>query len=178
MDKNIFVISDIWFNRPIQQDVDVLTHNENIIKTWNKYVKNEDDVYILGGLGISDLYSNVIKLNGTIHILDNYYVDDEKYFIDTLKDCVNNSINEIIKNKIIFEDKQIVVLNDYDIVLSYFPLSTWIGKKSGTICLHGLTSDTSFQDGNISCFAMKNNFRPINIINIKEKIEIFFDNSN
>lgn len=175
MNNNIFVVSDTWFNRPIgdKSDMDVVDYNNEIIENWNKTVNKTDDVYVLGGFGISDLYAIAIKLNGKIHFLNNYYTDDEVLFIDNLKVCVSNSIDKKLTNKLIFEDKQILSLNDDDVILSYFPLSDWYGKSTGTLCFHGMNFDSNFKEGNVCCCLAKNNFKPLNINDVKSKLSIF-----
>ena len=49
--SNIFVISDTWFNRLIEDDPNenVVDRNEQIIQAWNSTIKKNDIVYVLGG---------------------------------------------------------------------------------------------------------------------------------
>ena len=62
----IFVISDTWFNRVLNDgpDVDTVDSNESIIFNWNTIVTPDDTVYVLGGFGILDLYNIVIQQIG------------------------------------------------------------------------------------------------------------------
>ena len=85
--SNIFVISDTWFNRLIEDDPNenVVDRNEQIIQVWNNTIKKNDIVYVLGGFGIGDLYHIVIQLNGKIHFLNNCFNADEKEFIENMK---------------------------------------------------------------------------------------------
>lgn len=130
-----FVISDTWFNRLLVDDpsVNVVDNNNHIIQNWNETVKKNDKVYVLGGFGIGDLFHILVRLNGEIHFLDNYFNEEEKGFINELKKCVNQSSDIDFKDKIYFESSQIIVLNKSDAVLSYFPLSDWLGKQTGNI---------------------------------------------
>ena len=107
--KHTFITSDIWFNRPTgdMSNTPTSEYNDMIISNWNKIVSKKDTVYILGGLGISDMYHILIKLNGEIHIMNNVFTEDEKYFISILKESIENSIYKKLKNKIIFENSQI-----------------------------------------------------------------------
>lgn len=175
MNKNIFVISDTWFNRPFGEKASmrVNDYNNEIITKWNKTVGKTDDVYVLGGFGISDLYSIAVKLNGNIHFLNNFYTDDENYFRDVFKNNVENSIDKKLSNKFIFEDDQIISLKDKDAILSYFPLSYWYGKDTGTMCFHGLNDESKLKENNVSCYALKTDFKPLNVADVKEKISIF-----
>lgn len=175
MNRNIFVISDTWFNRPIgdKSNMTASDYNDEVVNNWNSIVNKSDDIYVLGGFGISDLYNIVIRLNGKIHFLNNYYTDDEILFYETLKKNINDSIDKKLLNRIFFEDKQILTLNKEDIVLSYFPLSYWYGKDTGTICFHGLSDKTNFKNNNINCCYQLNKFKPLNVLSIKENIEKF-----
>lgn len=155
MAKNIFVVSDTWFNRPVgdKSTMTAFDYNNELVGLWNKIVKKNDIVYVLGGFGIAELYPIVAELNGVIHFLNNYYTDNEKEFMLTLKESVENTIDSKLQKRIFFEDKQILTLNDEDAVLSYFPLANWYGKDSGTLCFHGLTAESDLAGGNISCLA-------------------------
>ena len=51
--KNIFITSDVWFNRPIGEFSFMTNeeYNNMIIDNWNSIVTNGDRVYILGDIG-------------------------------------------------------------------------------------------------------------------------------
>ena len=170
MAKNIFVVSDTWFNRPVgdKSNMDVFEFNNELIQIWNKTIRKSDTVYVLGGFGISELFHIVAQLNGNIHFLNNYYINDEKEFFETLKYCVNNTMDSKLKKRIIFEDNQIITLNDEDAILSYFPLNDWYGKDSGTLCFHGFSVLSNLKNGNISCTA-----KIINITEVRDKLDAF-----
>ena len=125
--SNIFVISDTWFNRLIEDDPNenVVDRNEQIIQVWNNTIKKNDIVYVLGGFGIGDLYHIVIRLNGKIHFLNSYFNVDEKEFIETMKEYIDMSTDPTIKDRIIFDSNQIVILSNLASILSYFPLEEW-----------------------------------------------------
>lgn len=180
MAKKIFVISDTWFNRPFgeKSGMFVQDYNNEIIKTWNKCVNKHDIVYVLGGFGISELYSIVVQLNGEIHFLNNFITDDEISFKNGLLYSVENSIDKKLKNRIIFEDNQILTLPDNDVVLSYLPLLDWYGKNTGTFCFHGLNVDTNISENRINCNTLKWKFCPVSIEDVKKNINIFFENSD
>lgn len=169
----IFITSDIWFNRPTDDMSDMSTseYNDMIISNWNRTVSKKDKVYILGGLGISDLYHIMIKLNGEIHILNNTYTEDEKYFIDLLQHSINDSIDKKLSKRIIFENSQIISLPELDSILSYFPLSDWCGHITGTFCFHGLSSDSNLADNKISCKICNWKYKPVSIKEIQENLK-------
>lgn len=171
----IFVTSDIWFNRPGGKMTETYTweYNDNIIANWNKTVGKNDDVYILGGIGISDMYQLLIKLNGKIHILNNYFTEDENFFINTLQKSVNLSADKNIKNKIIFEASQIISLPDEDAILSYYPLDEWGGVGTGTFNFHGFTSGSDLERCRISCKMDDWDYKPVNIKDVKNNLNKF-----
>lgn len=176
--NRIFVTSDTWFNRPVGNLSEYTTneYNDIIISNWNKVVGKKDIVYILGGLGIGDMYHLLIKLNGEIHILNNFYTKDELYFKDLLKQSVEKSVDSKVKNKIIFEPNQIIPIPQFDSILSYFPLSNWYGCMSGTFCFHGLTSESDLENNLITCMSDCWKNKPIEIIEVKNNISKFKKN--
>ena len=182
----IFAISDIWFNRLLvdnpnkvvvgeeEQVIDnIVENNEYIIQKWNETVSPEDKVYVLGGFGVGDLYPLAIRLNGEIHFLNNIFNEDEKKFFKDFKDCLKKSSDPTIKNKFFFEHNQIVVLNDLDAVLTYFPIEIWIGKNTGTYCFHGLTEKMDIDNHNISCVSPNWSCCPVNINDVQNNIHEF-----
>lgn len=170
--QNIFVISDTWFNRLLQDDqnLTVVANNDNIISTWNEHVTKDDVVYVLGGFGIGDLYHILTRLNGEIHFLDNYYSKDERSFMEDMKNAVNHCGDADFQSRIIFEDRQIMVLPEYDAILSYFPLLDWSGKFTGTYCFHGLTGEMCLMEHDISCIAKLWDYIPMNIKSVQGTI--------
>ena len=54
MGRNIFITSDVWFNRPIGESSSMINdeYNNMIIDNWNDVVGKNDVVYVLGGFGI------------------------------------------------------------------------------------------------------------------------------
>lgn len=171
----IFITSDTWFNRPIYQlqDIDVVEYNDMLIAKWNEVVSDSDDVYVLGGFGVSDLYHIVIRLKGNIHFLNNYYTEDEKMFINDMKKYVNNSTDQNISNRIFFHNEQIMTNVETDCVMSYFPLADWIGKNTGTFNFHGFYKNNDFVNHNVSCNTYDWDFYPVNIEKIKKNIANF-----
>ena len=170
--SNIFVISDTWFNRLIEDDPNenVVDRNEQIIQVWNNTIKKNDIVYVLGGFGIGDLYHIVIRLNGKIHFLNNYFNADEKEFIENMKEYIDMSTDSTIKDRIIFDSNQIVILSNLDSILSYFLLEEWGGKSTGIYCFHGLTDKTNLLEHNIPCVAKKWEYIPANIVDVQKNI--------
>ena len=170
-----FVISDTWFNRLLEDNpnVNVVDNNEHIIENWNVTVNRDDEVYVLGGFGIGDLYQVLVRLNGKIHFLNNYFSEDERKFVDDMKKCVGACSDPEFKTRITFENNQIAVLPKEDVVLSYFPLSDWAGKDTGTYCFHGLNDMVDMNEHSISCASYKWDGVPVNIEDVKNNIAQF-----
>ena len=174
----IFVTSDTWFNRPIGKMSEYTTndYNDTIIANWNKVVGKKDIVYILGGLGIGDMYHILVKLNGEIHILNNFYTQDELTFLDVLKRSVELSVDKKTKSKIIFSENQILSIPDLDVILTYLPLMHWCGEDTGTFCFHGLITGSDLINHRISCKLEDWGYKPVSIIDIQNNLEKFRKN--
>ena len=167
--KNIFVTSDIWINRPMGEFSSMTNdeYNNMLIDNWNSTVSKDDIVYILGGFGIGDCYDIILKLNGEIHFLNSIIGESDAEFMNSLKKSVVNSVDVELSKRIIFESNQILALPEEDCVLSYFPLNDWIGKSTGTFCFHGYTNKHNLKENNISCkFELWDN-SPVSINEIK-----------
>ncbi len=167
-----FVISDTWFNRNLMDtDMSVSDINNVIISAWNNLVNDKDDVYVLGGFGISDLYNIVVRLKGRIHFLENYFNADERKSMDDLNMYVQKSGDTELINRIVFEHKQIMPLNELDVILSYFPLRNWSGKDTGTICFHGMDNNIDIQEHTVTSIAPYWNYGPTCIDDIKDSLD-------
>ena len=170
-----FVISDTWFNRPYDKHYgeNHLDYNKKIITKWNDVVSEDDTVYVLGGFGIGDIYDSVCQLNGKIIFLNTFFSDDEIESKNNLIDFINKSINKSLKDKIIFSQNQVEILKDKDVVLSYFPLLDWYGKKNGSLCFHGMGEDTNMNNNNVCCNSYKWDFVPVDVEKVISNIEKF-----
>jgi calcineurin-like phosphoesterase family protein len=172
---NIFAISDTWFNRILDdnQETNVVDNNERLIKNWNDTVKPGDKVYVLGGFGIGELYHIIIRLKGEIHFLNNYFNSDEKMFIKEMKDSLKKSSDPEASKKVVFENNQIVILNDLDSVLTYYPIQEWPGKSSGTYCFHGFNDQMNINDHNITCMSSAWDSKPVMLKQVQDNITTF-----
>ena len=173
--RNIFVTSDVWFNRPIG-DFSFMTneeYNNMLIDNWNNAVSKGDVVYVLGGFGIGDCYDIVLKLNGEIHFLNSIFSHSDSVFRNVIKEGVENSVNKEIRKRIIFENGQILAIPKVDCVLSYFPLNDWVGKSTNTLCFHGYTDKHNLNENNVSCKSYLWENSPVNIKEIKNNFSNF-----
>ncbi len=171
-ERNIFIVSDVWFNRPLG-DFSHMTndeYNDMIIDNWNETVGKDDVVYILGGFCIGDCYDIVLKLNGKIHFLNSVFGCCDSSFLSGIKDAVENSVNKELSKRIFFEKEQILAIPREDCILSYFPLNDWMGKSTDTICFHGYTNKHNLNENNISCRIDMWENSPVNIKEIKNNL--------
>ena len=100
--KNIFLTSDVWFNRPIGDFSSMLNeeYNNMVIGNWNNTVNKNDVVYVLGGFGIGDCYDIVLKLNGEIHFLNSVFSKSDRDFRNSIKEGVENSVDKELINRV------------------------------------------------------------------------------
>ena len=89
--KNVFITSDIWFNRPIGEFSFMTNeeYNNMIINNWNSTVDVRDIVYVLGGFGIGDCYDIVLKLNGEIHFLNSVFSKSDSDFRNSIIEAID-----------------------------------------------------------------------------------------
>ena len=175
MSKNIFVTSDVWFNRPMGE-LSYMTneeYNNMIIDNWNTTVTNDDIVYVLGGFGLGDCYDIVLKLNGEIHFLNSVFNISDSVFMNAIKEGVENSVNKDLPKRIFFESDQIIAIPKEDCILSYFPLSDWAGKSTNTFCFHGYSNDHNLKENAVSCKMNIWENSPVNINEIKNNFSNF-----
>lgn len=173
--RNVFVTSDLWFNRPMG-DFSFMTneeYNNMVVDNWNDVVNKDDVVYVLGGFGIGDCYDIVLKLNGEIHFLNSIFSHSDSYFRNAIREGVENSVNKELNKKIFFESNQILAIPTDDCILSYFPLSDWAGKTTNTFCFHGYTDQHNLNENSISCKSNLWESSPVNIKEIKNNFSNF-----
>lgn len=134
-----FFISDTHFyhkniikyeNRPFK---DVEDMNSTMIEKWNKKVKKEDTVYIIGDfafIGKEKIAELCDKLNGIKHLIIGNH-DEVNY-----SDLANPNSFIYGKFKSVFSYKEIK-LEDKIIVMCHYPFLTWNKSHHGSIHLFG-----------------------------------------
>ena len=173
--KNIFVVSDVWFNRPMGEFSCMTNeeYNNMIIDNWNDSVSKSDIVYVLGGFGIGNCYDIVLKLNGEIHFLNSVFTQSDRDFRNAIKEGVEYSVSKELSERIFFEENQILAVPKIDCILSYFPLNDWVGKSTNTLCFHGYTNEHNLNENNISCKIDIWDNSPVSIKEIKNNFTKF-----
>lgn len=129
----VFFISDTHFchtniikydKRPFST---VEEMNEVLIENWNKKVKNEDKVYILGDFSFG-------KEEETIAILNK--LKGQKFLIKGNHDSVVKY--EGVRKKFVYiKDYDKIKLEDNDIIMFHYPIDKWDKAHHGSIHLFG-----------------------------------------
>jgi calcineurin-like phosphoesterase family protein len=136
---HIFLTSDTFFGRKNVLELQSRHHyhsleemNRDLIDRWNSKVDKEDVVYHLGNLGWDPFSTSdaLQKLNGKIVLIEGEFdsaVHDLKHF----------------HNVKIFFERDILLLEEYKMILSHYPLLDWINKDKNIINCHGYSLDQS-----------------------------------
>lgn len=164
----IYFTSDLHFNhlkiielskRPFK---DIGEMNETLIKNWNRTVKPNDEIYILGDMGggdIKELIKIIKRLNG------------KKYLI------TGNHDRDLLKNKEFCElfkwikDYYTFKYNKRKFVLFHYPIYEWDGFFKGAIHLYGHTHETLIMpiENAFNVGIDVNNYTPLFIDDILKK---------
>ena len=105
-----------------------------------------------------------------LHFLNSVFSLSDSVFRNAIKEGVENSVNKDLVNRIIFENSQILSVPIADCILSYFPLSDWAGKSTGTLCFHGYTDKHNLNDHNISCKLEMWDNSPVSVKEMKSRL--------
>lgn len=145
--------------------------NEKIIKNWNNIVTDEDEVYILGDISLSNsvvgVEKFVVQLKGKKHLIvgnhDNgwlkKYKRDGYSFLESIQDY-----------------KELKIGGEFFCMMHY-PILDWNGKHNGAFMLHGhCHNNSSYNDNNVVHQARiydvgmdANNYTPISLQDICNK---------
>ena len=170
-DTHLFHTNIIKYsNRPFENTYYM---NKHIIKSWNKVVSPEDDIYFLGDFALK---SNINYAKSILSILNGkkYFLKGNHDKIDYLEDFQNSKLIEWWKysHDFSFEFEG----ETYNFSLSHYP--HYPLKGSDLICLHGHSHGAS--EHRIKHFPYKGvldvgvdsvGYEPISIIKIIEIIE-------
>ena len=175
----IYVTSDLHFchNKNFLYEPrgfkNIYEMNEEIIKSWNKIITPEDDVYILGDIMLNDDavgLSYLHQLNGKLHIAWG------NHDTETRKPQIANSWN-VVETDYVF----VIKYHKYTFYLSHYPTITSnydVDKplKSRVINLCGHTHDKNpFCDWNkgliYHCELDAHNNKPVSLDDIIEDIK-------
>lgn len=171
--SKIFYTSDLhlshfniiqYCNRPFDS---IEQMNKILIENWNKTVKNEDGVYVLGDITLSGskvVYDTVSQLNGKKFLIKGNH--DTRWLKDKRFPAI-----ELFENSLAYDYLEI-----YDksrkVILCHYPLMSWNKQSKGAYHLYGhihnskplININNSFNVG-----VDVNNYVPITLDELIEK---------
>lgn len=109
--------------------------NEKIIENWNSVVKQEDEVYLLGDVVLSNMEAGIAalkRLNGKIHIICGNHDTTTK--IKAYAQCPN--VVEICDGKFLKLGKQNFYLSHYPCVTANHDDAAPLNRKIISLCGH------------------------------------------
>lgn len=112
--------------------------NEGIIENWNKIITNDDDVYILGDLMLSDTNKGLKclgRLNGKLHIFRGNH-DTETRLVRYFE-CAN--VKSIQEASYLKYQGYHFYLNHYPVMCSTFNVDRSLKKQLINLCGHSHT---------------------------------------
>lgn len=138
----IYYISDTHFfheniiricKRPF---IDLERMHSVIISNWNKKVKPEDEIYILGDLsykcpdaGYQQLFNLIKNLNGKKHLIIGNH--DRKWLKSYNNQCKEKLFESIDIYKDIYDDQ------NRRVIMFHYPIEDWDGQYRGSYHLYG-----------------------------------------
>jgi calcineurin-like phosphoesterase family protein len=143
--------------------------NDSMIKAWNKKVKSDDQVYILGDFS----FATPILTNAILHNLNG-----RKYMIlgnhdSWAKDKSLHSHFEFIKDYFVLKTQY--NQEKVKLILSHFPFYVWDSKHYGSIHLYGHVHNArpelnQFLGKAYNVGVDVNNYEPVSLNEIMSKI--------
>ena len=112
-------------NRPFRSAEEM---DNQLLDNWNKTVKSNDEIYILGDLTMyGGLFANKIlrKLNGNKYFIKGNH---DRFLLD---DTFDKNLIEWVKNYHMLE------YTVFQFALSHYPMEHWRHMRSGGVHLHG-----------------------------------------
>lgn len=173
MNKKIYFLSDLHFchdkdfvykSRGFNSIEEM---NEEILRRWNNIVNEEDEVYVLGDIALSDVdtaIEYIKQLKGKIHLIRGNHCTDSK--VEKFKE---------LKNVVDIKFADMIKYRKWNFYLSHYPAIMGVVEDQSKIwCLAGHTHSTDkFENGknkvyNVACDA--HNCTPIEIENVLNDI--------
>lgn len=151
MEYNVFFLADlhighknILFHQPnriegmsLKDKEDVEGHDAYIVNMWLSQTKENDHIYVLGDMimGSQEFAMYILKRlksNGCkIHLLVGNHDKNIKKMYNMFESV------DLIK-RVIFKKNEFEFLNeDFEVILSHYPLKSWEGKCRGSMNLYG-----------------------------------------
>lgn len=176
---SIYVTSDthfahdkefLWGPRGFAHQWDM---NDAIVSNWNNLITEEDDVYLLGDVMLSDTEEGMKcleALKGKIHIIRGNHCTDAR--IELYRACHN--VVEVCDAKYLKVGKQSFFLSHYPCLTSNFDADKPLNRRIINLCGHVHTQDRwlDWDKGLIYHVEMDaHNCTPVNIETVIEEIK-------
>lgn len=157
MDKKIWFCADLHIGHKnilkhqpnriqtmeLKGEHDIDGHNAYIIDMWLTKTKKGDEVYVLGDMMWTNqqtalYFIDKLKSNGVkIHLLVGNH---DK----AIRNMVNKFDSISLIKRIVFKKSDFSFLhNDFEVVMSHYPLKSWEGKCRGSMALYGHVHDNA-----------------------------------
>lgn len=147
--------------------------DETLIRNWNKRIKNEDEVYIIGDLTLSTSVTRVEallkRLNGRKYLIEGNHDRFQR------KKAFDKSLFEAITPYMRIKDGEDII------ILSHYPIAVWDRKHYGSYHYHGHIHNNpldlgTFMDKSYNVGVDVNHFAPVTHGEIKAKLKLKREN--
>ena len=130
-----FYISDLHFGCQNKYEGRTLEHDQLIIDNWNRVVRNNDTVYILGDIGRIGNSKENEYLCKCISVLKGHKICILGNHDAGLKDIrLRQLFSEVCEYKEIVDNYDGI---NHKLVLSHYPILMWNGQHKGYIHIYG-----------------------------------------
>ena len=165
-----------YCSRPYKSVADM---DEDLVVQWNKVVSPNDTVYHLGDFTLSTISvakKYFAQLNGTIHILNNFWHHDKRW-IGRYIDCVTKNGSAVyLADAITVLEIDELGKDGYPLAvhLSHYPTAQWDRKHHGAWHCHGHSHNTYKAEGYIldvgvdSAAELLSAYRPFSLQEVTE----------
>ena len=121
-----------YCNRPYQS---VEEMNEQIVKNWNSFIKEDDVVFLLGDIGfcgIEKLRPLMSQLNGKIYLIQGNH-DSDKVVAKLYEEDLIEDYFKMLEVTIVGDEE----CPNQQLTLCHFPMIDWYNKERGAWMIHG-----------------------------------------
>lgn len=121
-----------YCNRPYKS---VEEMNEQIIKKWNCFIKEDDVVFLLGDIGfcgIEKLRPLMSQLNGKIYLIQGNH-DSDKVVAKLYEEGLIEDYFKMLEVTIVGDEE----CPNQQLTLCHFPMIDWNNKERGAWMIHG-----------------------------------------
>lgn len=148
--------------------------NQTLVKNWNDTVTDQDDVWIIGDIGMGNVYDTLPYLE---------QLKGKKHLIVGNHDCRAIRYPEFTKHFESIANYKVLNLKNKKLILFHYPIAEWDGYYHGSILIYGhihssVTEVTHFMKTRPNAYnagCMINNYRPVTLEELIENNKKFLD---